>query len=179
VAEVVLQRQHLLEAGFHRQREHLVIVAAALFGAVHRRVRVAHEYLGGIPIPGEDRYADAGYALLDVASSAVTGCLSPPSVSSLRGGGCGGPGMSASTWTADGRLVYSVPGAGQSGVFVHDPATGVQTSIPNMSAGKASLSPDGDHVTFAGGGYVWLAGLDGSNLTLLAEGHSPAWQPLP
>ena len=87
--------------------------------------------------------------------------------------------MSASTWTADGRLVYSVPGAGQSGVFVHDPATGVQTSIQNMSAGKASLSPDGDHVTFAGGGYVWLAGLDGSGLTLLAKGQSPAWQPLP
>ena len=121
----------------------------------------------------------SGYAVVDVASAAVTSCLSPPSVSSLRGGGCGGPGMSASTWTADGRLVYSVPGAGQSGVFVHDPATGVQTFIPNMSAGKVSLSSDSGHLAFAGGGYIWVAGLDGSNLTLLAEGHSAAWQPQP
>jgi len=48
-----------------------------------------------------------------------------------------------------------------------------------MSAGLVSLAPDGVNLTYDSGGYIWVAGLDGSNLTLLAEGHSPAWQPLP
>jgi Tol biopolymer transport system component len=120
-----------------------------------------------------------GYALVDVASGTMMNCISPPGMASFNGGGCGGPSMSAPTWTADGWLVFSAPSAGQTGVFVHDLATGERSFIPNMNAGPASLASSGEQLTFAGGGYICVAGLDGSNLTLLAEGHSPAWQPLP
>ena len=120
-----------------------------------------------------------GYALIDVASGAVTGCISPPGMGTTVGGGCGGPGMSAPSWTVDGLLVFSTPGAGQSGVFVQDLESGARAFIPGMSAGLVSLAPDGVNLTYDSGGYIWVAGLDGSNLTLLAEGHSPAWQPLP
>jgi WD40 repeat protein len=120
-----------------------------------------------------------GYALVDVASAAVTACVSPPGMESFVGGGCGGPGMSAATWAADGRLVFSAPAAGHSGLFVHDAGSGAQTFIPTMSTSQISVTSDGMNLTFGSGGFIWVAGLDGSNLTLLAEGHSPAWQPLP
>ncbi len=48
-----------------------------------------------------------------------------------------------------------------------------------MITGQVSLAPDGVNLTLSSGDFIWVAGLDGSNLTLLAEGHSPAWQPLP
>jgi Tol biopolymer transport system component len=121
-----------------------------------------------------------GYALVDVASSVVSSCAPHPPVAAYIGGRCGGGSeMGASSWTADGRLVFTAQGSGQSGVFIHDPATGARALIPSMNAGAASLASSGSTLTFAGGGHVWVAGTDGSNLTLLAEGHSPAWQPLP
>ena len=87
--------------------------------------------------------------------------------------------MGASAWTPDGRFLFSAQGAGQSGVFVEDPVSGARTLVPNMNAEPASLSPTGRDLTFGGGGHIWVAGLDGSNLTLLGEGNSPVWQPLP
>jgi Tol biopolymer transport system component len=121
-----------------------------------------------------------GYAFVDVATGAVGGCASLPAQALFIGGRCGGgTEMGASTWTADGRLIFSAQGAGESGVFVHIPATGARTVVPNMNAEPASLSPTGVDLTFGGGGHIWVAGLDGSNLTLVAEGHSPAWQPQP
>jgi WD40-like Beta Propeller Repeat len=118
-----------------------------------------------------------GYALVEAASGAIVGCMAPPGEASYNRGGCGGPGMTASSWTADGRLVYSAFASGQTGLFVHSPNTGARSFIPSMSADNASLGPDNAHLTFASGNHIWVAGLDGSNLTLLAEGHSPAWQP--
>jgi len=121
-----------------------------------------------------------GYTLVDVATGSTAGCAPLPPIARFIGGRCGGGSeMGASAWASDGRLVFSTQGAGQSGVFVHNPATGARTVIPNMNAGPASLSSGGENITFGGGGHIWVAGLDGSNPTLLAEGHSPAWQPLP
>jgi Tol biopolymer transport system component len=121
-----------------------------------------------------------GYVFVDVSTGAVGGCAPLPAQALFIGGRCGGgTEMGASTWTADGRLVFSAQGAGQSGVFVHNPASGAQTVIPNMMAGPVSIAPGGSHLTYSGGNHIWVAGLDGSNLTLLAEGHSPVWQPLP
>ena len=129
----------------------------------------------------QDGTACRGYTLVDVASGAMTGCVPLPPVAGFIGGRCGGGSeMGATYWTADGRsLIFSAQGAGQSGVFVHDTASGARTIIPNMMAGPVSLAPAGAHLTFSGGNSIWVAGLDGSNLTLLAEGHSPVWQPLP
>ena len=121
-----------------------------------------------------------GYVLVDTASGSTGACVPLPPQALFIGGRCGGGSeMGASTWTAEGRLVFSAQGAGQSGVFVHNPATVGRTVIPNMNASSASLDSSGDNLTFAGGGHIWVAGPDGSNLTLLAEGHSPAWQPSP
>ena len=122
-----------------------------------------------------------GYALVDVASGAMSDCVPLPPVAGFIGGRCGGGSeMGATVWTPDGRsFIFPAQGAGQSGVFVHDIATGARAVIPNMMAGPVSLAPDGANATFGGGAHIWVAGLDGSNLTLLAEGHSPAWQPLP
>ena len=127
-----------------------------------------------------DGSACRGYILVDVASGATGACAPLPSQALFIGGRCGGGSdMGASAWTADGRLIFSAQGAGQSGVFVHDPAAGARTVIPNMNAGPVSLPFGGANLTFAGAGHIWVAGLDGSNLTLLAEGNAPAWQPLP
>ena len=97
------------------------------------------------------------------------------------GGRCGGPEDVASDWSADGsKLIYHTEfGAGRNGVFIADLLTGEATLVPFVPAWHVTVSPDGRNLAFGGSGYVWLAGLDGSNLTLLAEGHSPAWQPLP
>lgn len=118
-----------------------------------------------------------GYAVVDVASGNVSDCVSPVDMQ-FSGGGCGGPAMSDPSWTGS-RLVYFAPGAAKTGVFVHDLADGLQSFVPTMNAGPPSAAPDGANLTFDGSGYIWLAGLDGANLTLLSEGHSPAWQPLP
>jgi hypothetical protein len=48
-----------------------------------------------------------------------------------------------------------------------------------MSTSQISLASDGMNLTFGSGGHIWVVGLDGSNFALLAEGHSPAWQPMP
>ena len=119
-----------------------------------------------------------GYVFVDLASGGITGCVPLPAVAGFIGGSCGGgPEMGASLWTEDGRsFIFSAQGAGQSGVFVHNVATGARTVVPSMMAGLISVSSDGAHLTFSSG-YVSVADIDGSNLTLLAEGHSPAWQP--
>jgi Tol biopolymer transport system component len=118
-----------------------------------------------------------GYIFVDAASGGTGACVPLPPTAPIGGRCGGGSEMGASTWTPDGRFIFSAQGAGQSGVFVHDPASGGRTVIPNMNAEPVSLSSQ--NVTFAGAGHIWVAGLDGSNLTLLAEGHSPVWQPLP
>ena len=127
----------------------------------------------------QQRNGCRGYALVDIPSALVTGCITPAGMATFVGGGCGGPGMSNPYWTVDGRLVFSAPGAGRSGVFVHDIASAAETFIPSMSAWQISTAPDGLNMALGVSGHIWVAGLDDSNLTLLAEGHSPAWQPLP
>lgn len=86
-------------------------------------------------------------------------------------------------WTADGRyiLYYEPCGeAGFGGVWVADVATGETRRIPVEGAWGGSPSPDGRRVAFTGSGFIWLADIDGSNLTLLAEGwRQAAWQPDP
>ena len=134
---------------------------------------------GTIAVTSMQQSGCLGYALVDVASGTTTGCVTPPGMGSLVVGGCGGPGMSAPSWTVDRRLVFSAPGAGQSGISVQNPATGDRSFIPGMSTGQVSVAPDGVNLAYDSGGFIWVAGVDGSNLTLLAEGHSPVWQPQP
>lgn len=120
-----------------------------------------------------------GYVLVDVASGGVGRCSALPPQGVLFGG-CGGSSeMGASDWSPDGRLLaYHIWGrTGGNGVVLVDTATGAQTLIPAMVASHVSFSPDGAHVSFAAGGYIWAAGRDGSGLTLLGEGSLAAWQP--
>jgi Tol biopolymer transport system component len=122
-----------------------------------------------------------GYMLVDAASGDTAGCVSLPPQAGHVGGGCGGggPAMDASHWTADGsRFIFTAQGTGQSGIFVHDLNTGGRTVVPSNYSMSISLAANRDDLTFAAGGHIWVAGLDGSNVTLLGEGHSPAWQPL-
>jgi Tol biopolymer transport system component len=120
-----------------------------------------------------------GYTFIDVGSGAVTGCAPLPPAALYIGGRCGGSAeMGASYWTPDGSaLLFGAQGTGQSGVFVYRPGTGATTVIPNMNGMSPSSSGDSQNVTFSDRANIWVAGLDGSDLTLLAEGHSPAWQP--
>ncbi len=121
-----------------------------------------------------------GYSLVSVYTGVAETCIALPPTGGM-GGGCGGSAETgASDWSPDGRtFVFHAQGAGQSGVFVHDIATGERSIIPNMMAESVTIASSGDHLAFGGSGYIWVAGPDGSNLTLLAEGHSPAWQPQP
>ncbi len=66
-----------------------------------------------------------------------------------------------------------------------------QTKFYTASAipGEIALSPDGRYLAFSNdletpdrstlGPWLWVVNIDGSNLTLLAEGSQPAWQPRP
>lgn len=85
-------------------------------------------------------------------------------------------------WTADGRhLLYYDPcgDGGFGGVWVADAVSGETVRIPVTGAGLVSPSPDGRHLAFGAWTFLWLSDIDGSNLTLLAKGTRPAWQPRP
>ena len=120
-----------------------------------------------------------GYTLIDVQAGALGACLPFPAPGNM-GGGCGWP-ADASEWTFDGRrLIYSYAmGAAGNGVRIVEIGSGETTLVPGYGTSSFSPAPDGVNVTFSAGGSIWVAGLDGSNLTLLAQGHSPAWQPSP
>jgi Tol biopolymer transport system component len=120
-----------------------------------------------------------GYTLVDVQTGELGSCIAfPPNGN--RGGGCGWP-ADGSTWSQDGRyLIYSYTmGNGSNGINVVEISTGRTTLVPGLGTASPSLQSTAQNLTYAAGGHIWVAGLDGSNLTLLAEGNAPAWQPLP
>ena len=121
-----------------------------------------------------------GYLLVDAQTGAVRTCFPLPPPGGL-GGRCGSYEDGVSDWSLDGRhLIYHWEfGAGSNGVWITDAATAEARLIPIAPASFVTLASSGRHLAFGAGGFVWAADLDGSNLTLLAEGYSPAWQPLP
>lgn len=120
-----------------------------------------------------------GYTLVNVQTGALGRCIAFPTRGSL-GGGCGWP-ADASEWSTDGRrLIFSYSmGSGSNGIHVVDVTTDARTVLPGQGTALPSLQAAGSNLTYSAGNHIWVAGLDGSNLSLLAEGHSPAWQPLP
>lgn len=121
-----------------------------------------------------------GYALIDVASGALTTCLEVPQAS--FGGGCGGGGETgASDWTPDGRTLgyHWQSGAGQNGVALVDVATGERRMILTTGSSSISFSSDGAHLSYESAGYVWTADSDASDVSRVTDGWLPAWQPLP
>ena len=121
-----------------------------------------------------------GYALIDVASGALTTCLEVPQDS--FGGRCGGGGETgASDWTPDGRtLAYHwQSGAGQNGVALVDVATGERRMILTTGSSSISFSSDGAHLSYESAGYVWTADSDTSDVSRVTDGSQPAWQPQP
>jgi Tol biopolymer transport system component len=121
-----------------------------------------------------------GRVVFSLASRQITGCFELPPPGGM-GGRCGGPEDVATDWSPDGsKLIYHWEfGAGRNGVFIIDVATGEERLVPFAPAWHVTVAPDGGHLAFAGTGHIWVAGLDGSGLTLLAEGNAPAWQPQP
>jgi len=121
-----------------------------------------------------------GIALVDAEAGGVTRCLPFPAPGGM-GGGCGGGDDGATEWNPDSRyLIYHTEfGAGANGIFVNDLATGDNRLIPAAPVWFVSLSGDGRHLVFGAEGYIWSVGVDGADRTLLGEGISPAWQPVP
>ena len=120
-----------------------------------------------------------GYSLLDVTTGAMRSCFRFPPAGGL-GGGCGiGITAGANAWTNDGRyfLYHGMFGAGQNGVYINDVATEVTTLIPILPVSYISVAPSGQQLAFAGAGNIWVADMDGSDPSPIAEGSSPVWQP--
>ena len=120
-----------------------------------------------------------GYTVFNLESRTLGACYSLPPYGGY-GGRCGG-GITdgTSAWSPDGRylLFHAGLGAGENGVRVVDVTKGTTTLIPNSDPTYLSLSWDGRYLAYSGAGYVWAADIDGANITLLAQGSNPAWQP--
>ena len=95
-----------------------------------------------------------------------------------------------SAWSPDSLFLATVHSGEPSLLHIRDLATGDDRTIPipeNVSLGALlQLSPDGRHLLFTttkdpvhGLVDIWVVGSDGVNLTLMAEGSEPAWQPQP
>ena len=109
--------------------------------------------------------------------------------------GCLGSMRGLTSWSPDSRLlatydVFSDVPNTPSVIHIRDLATGDDRTIAtleNLSPDVLlQLSPDGRHLLFStskvpvhGLVDIWVVGSDGANLTLLAEGTNPAWQPQP
>ncbi|MBI2913959.1 MAG: PD40 domain-containing protein [Chloroflexi bacterium] len=119
-----------------------------------------------------------GYAVYNVAEERTGACFQLPPPGGF-GGRCGSYEDGASDWSPDGRfLIYHWEfGAGRNGVWIADVTTGETTLIPTIPASFVSVASGGGHLAFASAGYIWAVDMDGSKLTLLAEGMQPAWQP--
>ncbi len=121
-----------------------------------------------------------GWLMFNVDTLQLGECVELPPTGGM-GGRCGGPEDIAGDWSTDGsKFIYHTEfGAGRNGVFIRDVASGDTRLVPFAPAWYVTLAPDGQNLAFSGSGYIWVAGLDGSTLTLLGKGQSPAWQPLP
>jgi Tol biopolymer transport system component len=122
-----------------------------------------------------------GYALVDVNAHTVSSCLPLPPPGGAAGR-CGGDSeVGATDWSRDGRYLayHTMFGAGENGAFIVYVAAGVTRLIPGNGVSHVSFSYGGSHITFGNSGYIWVADTDGSGLAVLAQGATPAWQPLP
>ena len=88
-----------------------------------------------------------------------------------------------SAWSPDSRFLatYDVPtGTDALGVLhLRDIDTSDQKTVSMEFPNLLQFSPDSRLLLFLGTDGIWVIGSDGTNLTLLAEGGSPAWQPQP
>ena len=88
-----------------------------------------------------------------------------------------------SAWSPDSRFLatYDVPtGTDALGVLhLRDIDTGDHKTVSVDFPHSLQFSPDSRLLLFLGTDGIWVIGSDGTNLTLLAEGGSPAWQPQP
>ena len=119
-----------------------------------------------------------GYVLVDAETGELGSCFELPPPGGL-GGRCGSSEDGAVDWSADGRhLIYHWEfGAGANGVWIVDVATGDRKLVPAVAAASVTVAADGQHMAFDAAGYVWLADMGGSNVTLLGQGAAPVWQP--
>ena len=89
-----------------------------------------------------------------------------------------------SAWSPDSRqlAVHDFgPGPDYAPGLLHirEIATGGDTTVSVTTASFLQFSPDSAHLLFSGPGGIWLVDADGTDLTFLAEGSQPAWQPQP
>ena len=121
-----------------------------------------------------------GYVLVDAQTGSRISCFPLPPAGGF-GGRCGSYEDGATDWSSDGRhLIYHWEfGAGRNGVWILDVATGQTHLVPSVPASFVTVASDGDHLAFASDGHIWAADMNGSSLTLLAEGSQPVWQPQP
>lgn len=87
-------------------------------------------------------------------------------------------------WTPDGRyFLYHVECTYtdfSNGIWAVDVLENTERRILSLKGASISISPDGRHFAFAGGGWlIWVADIDGGNPAILAKGKLPAWRPSP
>jgi len=81
------------------------------------------------------------------------------------------------TWSPDGQqIAFSSSRNESGGIFLMDADGGNVRELTNNGEGFPSWSPDGSQIAFSVAGYIGVIDVDGKNLKLLTEGHSPSWQ---
>lgn len=80
-------------------------------------------------------------------------------------------------WSPDGQqIAFSSSRNENGGIFFMDADGGNVRELTNGGEGFPSWSPDGSQIAFSVAGYIGVIDVDGNNLKLLTEGHSPSWQ---
>ncbi len=154
--------------------------------------RPAAPNIGGGPqwSPDGDRVAQMhyssfcqGYVVSRAGVEQPELCVPHPPTDPNRGGRGGWSEDGATDWSPDGSLfAYHTEWAvsNLSGVYVVDSLTGDQTLLPGWKPAYTSFSPDSGAVVFAtswNGSFIWVGDVETGQVTLLAEGDQPAWQP--